>query len=211
LRVFADHLRTHYSDPNIHQRDVERVFHGLDTTGRVPTGQVPGQTIEKVAGLDLLPGWSCGLCYHFVQATSSRSGHHDKMHKGLPSNWSKVPVQFHFGAGQKIYFGVHDAVGVSEGNDAWLDVRERLEHARLKPPLIDPLIEQERFQDQFERLVRWSSEIKNKDPETLMALSSPPTEHTPLYPLKDACTKIIGEINGALSTGDRILRRKLLG
>ena len=42
--------------------------------------------------------------------------------KGVTSNWSKVPVQFHFGAGQKIYFGVHDAVGVSEGNDAWLDV-----------------------------------------------------------------------------------------
>ena len=192
--------------------DIDRAFEGLGKTGAIVVKHVsPGQTIPKVGGLEVFGGLSCTKCYYFGRHPTSMRTHNSKFHKESDKEeWPATLIQGQNHTGQVTYFGVHDlADEVSlAGEEVWLAAKHDVEGRRGKS-LSDPLVEDERFQGQLERAMRWSAEIKGKDTIAISNLVDSPNSE--LFPLHSICNKMLTTINESLRTGDRILRRKLIG
>jgi hypothetical protein len=229
--MFSEHVRKTYSSTTVRQADVTKVFKGLNNDIDVEQelaslghdifsefttlsngDQVPklpaGFTIDIVDGLHVITnGFSCNNCYKYVGVSVSKRGH-DREASHQVSSWSLANIQKSASNG---YFGIHDPADRIRSADEqqWLAAKEYLDGLQKTALMIDPLLEDERFQNQFERSVRWSIEIKDKDPKALLSLCSAPNPRDLLFPLKEACNNILRDINDSLPTGDRILRDKL--
>ena len=194
--------------------DIDRAFEGLSKTGIIIIESLcPGQTIPKVGSLEVLEGLSCTKCYYFGRHPNSMRTHSSKCHKKSDKEeWPSTLIQGQNHTGQIVYFGVHDSTDevFLADEEVWLAVKHEVENRRGKP-LIDPLIGDERFQGQLERAMRWSVEMKGKDAIAIFNLADSPNSATELFPFHSICNKMLTKINESLCTGDRILRRKLIG
>ena len=138
--------------------------------------------------------------------------HQRKFHPNTKTGYSRALVQSQNHTGQTTYFGVHTAADEAKlaEKEIWLAAKYDVENRRGTIISSDPLIEDDRFQGQLERALRWSKEVKEKDSVGIYNLTCPPNSGTILVPLRSICNGLLGKINASLQTGDRILRGKLI-
>jgi len=211
--MFDRHLRGHFQTTRTFKReDMDKAFEGLNAQGVIQLPTVPGETIAEVIGLEVKNGVSCHLCYYFALTPGSMRSHFQKAHPG-PIQATPVKIQTQNHSGRDSYFGVHKLANemVRLQDQMWDVVKKSLSELG-EERLDDPLVNDERFQSQFERSVRWNIQVQGKDPSVLFGLASAVvSSRDPLFPLSSACASILSSINQDIKVGDRILLGKLIG